>query len=60
MTLNGFYDREALTLKNGFQRQKGVVPDDRLNTNARVQSNTEAINKLYHPNAALLKEIEMS
>jgi hypothetical protein len=42
MTLNGYYDREALTLKNGFKPQKGVAPDDRLNNAAKITPNTEA------------------
>jgi len=47
-----------LTLKNGFKQKNGVVPDDRLENAARIMSNTDAINKLYHPNIDLLKEIE--
>jgi hypothetical protein len=45
--LNGFYDRDAMTLKNGFKPMKGVAPDDRMGTNARITSNIEATNKLY-------------
>lgn len=60
VSLNGYYDREALTLKKGFKAPTGPAPPDtRMDTAAgRFGSNAERANKLYSANTQLLNEIE--
>lgn len=60
MSVNGYYDKEAITLKNGFKAPTGPAPPDgRMDTAAgRLGANAERSNKLYEANTALLNEIQ--
>ena len=58
MALNGYYDREALSLRNAFKEPSGPMPlDTRMMTGARLGSNIHTDNEVYMPNEALLEEI---
>lgn len=60
MTLNGYYDKNALSLKGGFQvpQNQFVNPVDQRLYNQKENFNQQNENKLYKPNEELLKEIE--
>lgn len=58
-TLNGYYDKESLSLKNGFKEHtvKGINPMDNRFINAKESFNYQNKNKIYQPNENLLNEI---
>lgn len=60
MQMNGFYDKNALSLKNNFNANtnKYLMPvDNRLHDQSQ-SFNQDNENKLYKPNEELLLEIE--
>ena len=58
MALNGYYDREALSLRNAFKESSGPMPlDTRMMTGARLGSNIYTDNEVYEANQHLLQEI---
>ena len=58
LQLNGYYDREAVTLKNAFVPPEGpIAVDTRMMTGAKLGSNIQQKNQVYSPNAELLAEI---
>ena len=51
MALNGYYDREALSLRNAFKESSGPMPlDTRMMTGARLGSNIYTDNEVYEAN----------
>lgn len=58
-TLNGYYDKEPATLKNGFKRHtnKDVQPVDERMLDDQNSFNFSHKNNVYQPNEALLSEI---
>lgn len=58
LQLNGYYDREAITLQNAFVPPEGPISvDTRMMTGAKLGSNLQDRNQIYSPNAELLAEI---
>lgn len=59
MTLNGYYNKETMSIKNGFQEHtvKGISPMDNRIINSKENFNFQNKNKLYQPNLKLLDEI---
>lgn len=57
VTLNGYYNKETMSLKNGFKEHtvKGIAPMDPRFSNENF--NFQNKNKLYQPNIQLLDEI---
>ena len=52
VTLNGYYDKESMSLKNGFQEHtvKGISPMDNRFINQKENFNFQKKNKLYQLN----------
>ena len=61
-TLNGYYDKEAVSLKNGFQthNNKFVQPVDKRLFNQKENFNQANQNNMYKPNEELLFEIQQT
>ena len=58
LQLNGYYDREAISLSNAFKPPEGPIPvDNRMMTHAKLGSNIQGKNQIYSPNSELLAEI---
>ena len=60
MTLNGYYDKEAMSIKNGFKEHtvKGIGPMDPRFLDQNENYNYMNKNKMYQPNSKLLEEID--
>ena len=60
LTLNGYYAKEPMSLKNQFKEHtnKFLNPVDTRMYNQKENFNQENQNKLYKPNQELLFEIE--
>lgn len=60
MVLNGFYEKEALGLKGGFEppKAKAAYQLDKRLLNPNENFNQKNVNQVYQPNTKLLNEIE--
>jgi hypothetical protein len=58
--VNGYYDKDPLTLKNSFKEHKNLLlaPLDKRIINPDEAFNHSIQNKLYKPNEELLLEID--
>jgi len=61
-SMNGYYDKEAVSLKNGFKPEQNqfLQPVDARLYNPNENFNQDNSNKLYKPNQELLLEIEQA
>lgn len=61
-TLNGYYNKDAASLKNGFKPHdnKFVQPVDKRLFNEKENFNQDNVNNLYKPNEELLFEIQQT
>ena len=59
MTLNGYYNKESMSIKNGFKEHtvKGINPMDNRIINSKENFIFQNKNKIYQPNLNLLDEI---